>query len=340
MKKIYLSLFLTLSLFVSYGQIDFGSLLEGGTEDANVLLGKYLEPAFEGFGYGMNSGWYNTAKPHKLLGFDLTVTANMARVPEGAKFYTLNEADFNNITIRGAENAPNGPYQAPTVFGPNLDADDIPYLVFNEGTDDELSITAPSGLGLDEAIGLRSIPVPAVQLGIGLVKGTEIKLRLIPQQTFGDPGSQFNTSLFGIGLMHDVKQWIPGIKNLPFDLSAFVGYNKFSNTFELDYDSNGDLRTGEFNVSGTTFQGIISKKLAVLTVYGGLGFITSKSDFALLGDFEIDGVPEDPISLEYSSGGVRANAGARLKLAVFTFHAEYALQKYSTFTAGFGISVR
>ncbi|MFZ6000938.1 MAG: DUF6588 family protein [Bacteroidota bacterium] len=37
---------------------------------------------------------------------------------------------------------------------------------------------------------------------------------------------------------------------------------------------------------------------------------------------------------------MRASAGLRLKLAVFTFHGDYTLQKYSTITAGFGISVR
>ena len=44
--------------------------------------------------------------------------------------------------------------------------------------------------------------------------------------------------------------------------------------------------------TGTTLQAIISKKLSVLTVYGGIGFTTSKTEFKLLGDYA-NHLPED-----------------------------------------------
>ncbi|MEQ9303257.1 MAG: hypothetical protein RJQ14_05020, partial [Marinoscillum sp.] len=224
----------------------------------------------------------------------------------------------------------------------NLGADDIPYLVYNENTpdeDDDISITAPTGLGLKEEYGVNFVPAPSVQLGIGIYKGTEIKLRLIPEQTFGDPGEEFNTKMFGLGVMHDVKQWIPGIKNLPFDLSGFFAFTKMSNSYQMDADAPDQI--GSFDISGTTLQGIISKKLAVLTAYAGVGFSTSKVNFSMDGTYDTEaGTFVDPIDFEYKNGGLRANVGARLKLLIFTFHAEYALQKYNTLTAGVGISVR
>jgi len=190
---------------------------------------------------------------------------------------------------------------------------------------------------MEESLGSNFVPAPSVQIGIGLIKNTELKLRLLPEQTFGDPGEQFTTKMFGLGVLHDVKQWIPGIKNLPFDLSGFFAFNTMKNSMEINADVPDQI--GEFNVSGTTLQGIISKKLSVLTVYGGVGFSTSKVNFKMKGTY--DGIPEvDPIDIEYKNGGLRANVGARLKLLIFTFHAEYAVQKYNTLTAGFGISIR
>ncbi|NQZ77234.1 MAG: hypothetical protein HRT61_14205 [Ekhidna sp.] len=70
MKKHLIVILLAIAPYLGKAQVDFGTFLEASAEDANTLLENYLRPAFLGFGYGINSGWYNTAKPHKLLGFD------------------------------------------------------------------------------------------------------------------------------------------------------------------------------------------------------------------------------------------------------------------------------
>lgn len=339
MKKIITALSIILVTFNAKAQ-EIDALLEGGVENGNALLKNYMEPALVGLGYALNSGWYNTGKPHKLLGFDLTVNVNAAYVPESAQFFKFDPSEYTNVGISPSRNGGNTD-QLPTIMGPNLNADDIPYLVFNEGTEDEISVTAPTGLGLKDAYGINFVPAPAVQLGIGLIKNTELKVRLLPEQTFGNAGEETSTKMFGLGVMHDVKQWIPGIKNLPFDLSGFVGFNSMTTTSYLDAASPDQMI--ELKSTGTTVQGIVSKKLAVLTVYGGLGFMTSKTNFKMLGEYEIGSETEplqDPVNFDYSNAGVRANVGARLKLLIFTFHAEYALQKYNTLTAGIGISVR
>ena len=338
MKKILLILcFVSISIS-GFSQIDLGTFLEGGVDDANTLLEGYMEPAFAGFGYGLNSGWYNTGKPHQLFGFDITATVSLAYVPNAARFFTFNDANYDNVRLSNpADN------QLPTIFGPNLDADDIPELTFLDPDNGEevLRITSPTGLGIDETRLPNAVPSGMVQLGIGLVKNTELKLRFVPKQTIGDPGEEFKFNLFGIGVMHDIKQWIPGMKLLPFDLSAFLGYTRFKSSFAIDEDSPDQI--GELIVSGTTFQVVISKTLAMFTAYGGVGFINSNSDFALKGSYDIESESAplvDPVNFEFSSGGARANIGARLKLAVITLHGEYAVQKYNTLTLGFGISFR
>lgn len=343
MKKLFLLPVIVFLAFTAKAQIDLGTFLEGGVQDANQLLESYMEPAFVGLGYGLNSGWYNTAKPHKLLGFDLTVTANVSYVPSSAEFFTFSDADYTNVRLSDPSNN-----QFPTLFGPNLPSSEIPEMTFidfddvdQDGmTDDELiRLTGPTGLGLEEDLGFNAVPAPMVQIGLGLIKNTELKLRLLPQQTFGDPGEEFSISMFGLGIMHDIKQWVPGMKLLPFDLSGFIGFTNLKTSFAIDEDAPDQI--AELSVNGFTFQGVISKKLSILTVYAGAGFLTSSTDFSLKGRYETESETfTDPINFEFSSGGPKLNFGARLKLLILTLHAEYAFQKYNTFTAGVGLSVR
>lgn len=334
MKKIYIAI-LMLGLVVAQSSAqNLDSFLEGGTQNANTLLEGYLNPAFVGFGYALNSGWYNTGKPHKLLGFDITFGPSLAMVPSSAGYFKFNPADYNNVTLEPSLSGISS-NKLPTMFGPNLNADDIPVLVFNGGTVDEIKVTAPTGLGLDEVIPFNAVPAAYAQVGIGLIKNTELKIRLLPEQSTDD----YSAKMFGLGVMHDVKQWIPGIKNLPFDLSGFFAFNTMTTAVVIDSDLNQSV---EFNVKGTTLQGIISKKLLFLTVYGGLGVITSKTDFSMLGDYEVSSGTTftDPINFESKNSGMRANVGARLKILILTISAEYAIQEYNTLTAGVGISIR
>jgi hypothetical protein len=341
MKKIYIVILLlsTIGFSSNAQELNFDDLLKGGTADANQLLGGYLEPAFAGFGYALNAGWYNTGRPHKLLGFDLTFGLNAAMIPSSAQYYTFKPSATLGIDQPLNPSSPlYGTNKLPTLFGPNLNADDIPVLVFNQGQETEVKISGPTGLGIDEVLPFVAVPAPFAQLGIGLIKGTELKIRYAPPVDVD--GNTLKT--LGIGVMHDVKQWIPGVKNLPFDLSGFVAFNSLETEAVVNADLN---QTAVFNVKGTTMQAIISKKLAILTVYGGLGFTTSKTEFKLLGDYA-NSLPDgtantmDPINISSNNGGMRANVGARLKLLILTFHAEYALQQYNTLTAGIGISIR
>ena len=89
MKKNYLKLKLlfstTLVLMISLNNViaqdDITSLFKGGVTDLNTLANGYLKPMGTGFAANLGSNWYNTAAPHKLLGFDLTIGAGIAMVP-------------------------------------------------------------------------------------------------------------------------------------------------------------------------------------------------------------------------------------------------------------------
>jgi hypothetical protein len=340
MKKNIVIILIAIIPFASNAQIDFGSFLEAGTVDAERLLESYLEPTFLGFGYGINSGWYNTAKPHKLLGFDATITATGALVPSKAEFFTINDGDYTNIrvvpTIDKDGNQGQIIRQSPTLFGPNLPNEQLPFLEYTSDDGTTIKLSAPTGLGLQEEYGINAVPSVMVQLGIGLMKGTELKIRFVPQQT---SEGEFEADMFGIGIMHDLKQWVPGFKQLPIDVSGFVGWNRINASMFLDSDDPDQI--AQFATNGFTLQGLVSKKIAFITVFGGVGIANTKTTFNLLGTYETEtGTFTDPINFDYSSTGPRMNVGFRMKLLIFTIHADYALQKYQTLTAGFGISIR
>src|SRR5690606_7528697 len=128
--------------------------------------------------------------------------------------------------------------------------------------------------------------------------------------------------LWGIGVMHDIKQWMPGVKHLPFDLSALIGYTKMTSSYDLQ----GLSDTGEgkqellLNAGGLSIQGIISKKISVLTLYAGIGYNKTTSSVKVNGIFELedDRILEDPIDMQFGEGSLRATAGFRLKLAILT----------------------
>ena len=49
----------------------------------------------------------------------------------------------------------------------------------------------------------------------------------------------------------------------------------------------------------------------------------------------------NPVDLKFDGGSTpRLNVGLQIKLLILTIHAEYALQKYQTLTAGVGLSIR
>jgi hypothetical protein len=333
-KGLMIYVFTAISISV-FAQNDLEALIKGGKADANKLIEGYASPMLKSFGYGLNQGWYNTAKAHKTFGVDLTVSVSAVYIPNSDLFYTVDNNQLTTVKLENTGSAAvgaSGSGSVPTMFGPSTAPT---YKIVNNNE----PFNGPGGsIDLKDQIGIQALPVPIANLGIGLPKGTDLKIRFVPQLDFGD--GRFK--LFGVGVMHDIKQYIPGVKELPFDLSAFVGYTNMKLTVDLD-PARPDQQ-GVFEVNTTTFQGLISKKLSVVTFYGGLGYNLASSKLAINGSYDMDAdgsyETKDPVSIKADANGPRMTGGLRLKLAVFTFHGDYTIQKYNTLTVGFGINVR
>ena len=123
-RKAFFSFLLSFSVITSYAQIGNIDFLEGGIADGAKLFEAYLSPWANAFGASLNGGWYNTAKPHKLGGFDVTLTVSTTFVPANAKTFDLSKIDFENLTLAsGAET------EAPSIAGENKDGPTLEYIL-------------------------------------------------------------------------------------------------------------------------------------------------------------------------------------------------------------------
>jgi hypothetical protein len=325
-KQLFFSFILLLTIsFTARAQGDISELLSGSLKDANIIGKAYLEPLGKGFGASLNSGWYNTAKPHKLFGFDITFTVATAIPPSSAKTFDVSKLSLNYWELQTSTDK-----MAPTVSGSKKDGP-VLQAIGDPGT----TLTLPKGAGL------TLVPAPMIQAGIGLPFNTELDLRFLPKISIPDAGE---FSLWGFGIKNEFKEFIPGFKALPFNVSAFFGYTNFKSSFDAKQSgSSNSNQKLNFNASGYTTKLLISKSIPVLTVYAGVGYTKSTTNVDLKGDFELDGVPipdKTPISLDFVNKGMSANLGLRIKLAVIAFHFDYTLGDYKLFNAGVGINFR
>lgn len=338
---------------------DFVNIFRASQEDVTQYLDSYIEPAMFSFANGMAGGWYNTAKTHKPLGFDITATVNVANIPSNERLFLFDPSDYSNLRL-----VDGGTADLPTLVGG--DANDRLELHGNfefEGETYEYttgeSFQAPDGIVDASDLPLAGVPAPTVQLGIGLIKNTDLKIRYGQVKNLSaDDGTnnKYGVSIFGVGIMHDFKQWIPGIKHLPLDMAIFVGYSRFKSTIDFDEFEPGVFSaegTAELTANNTTIQALVSKKLSILTLYGGLGYNIVSSGIKVDGrieNYQLLSNPtdpnsyyvvEDPVDFKYDGGSTfRATFGMRLKLAFLTLHSDYTFQKYNMLSVGLGFTFR
>lgn len=305
-----------------------------GKTDSNKLIGAYVSPLVEGLSYGLNGGWYHTAKAHKTLGIDLGVSVNAVFVPNNK--LTFDPTALKLETIHTVQPGA----RASTFIGPSGKT----AYAFNSNP--SATFNGPEGIDLKGNIGMNVVPAPTAQLGIGIWKNTDIKFRYMPEIEV----SETKIKMIGFGVLHDIKQHIRSIKLLPFDLSVVAAFTRFNGVTGLEgtfAKPANDQRRQEmtYQMNAWLFQALISKKLSVITFYGGLGYNTIKTNVDLLGSYVIvDGDPssaiKDPFFVKYKNSSFRATAGFRLKLGPIYLNTDYSLQEYSTLSVGLGLTVR
>jgi hypothetical protein len=342
---------------------DIGKMISGSTSDANKLLEAYLKPYANAFGADLNAGWYNTAKNHKKLGFDLTFSVSAAFVPKVDKTFDARTLGLSTTDIVGES--------SPTVAGKKVNGQAINYTL---GTP---PYSASMGYALPKGTNWGVIPAPMLQLGIGTIKDIDLVVRYVPKTNFGDYGS---VDVWGVALKHNIKQYIPAIKMAPFfHLSVFLGYTQMRTSLNLDFKpsvynqmfepdptitatSAFDNQKLEMTFKGFTGNILASFDFPVVSIYGGAGISNTTAKIGLLGDYPIpyvetsganagdvfirdNEIAKDPLNAKIkatdgSPTKPRLNAGIKFKMAIITIHFDYTYANYSVATAGLGISVR
>jgi hypothetical protein len=329
----------------AFAQDGFSSFIKEDLEDSKKLMQAYITPFMKGANLALNQGWYNTAKTHKMFGLDVTTSISFMTIPKNEMFFNVDDLKLNHFRLADPNNPDDGDPSpdfpnAPTILGP----DRTPKFIYTDEDGVNQSFDGPSGVDLKGNIKMAKLPVPMVNLGFSLPLGTDLKIRFAPTVKLGSDGE---FKFWGVGVMHDIKQYIPGIKLTPFDLAAFVGYTQMDVEYrETSGNIPGEGKKAVMKMSGTTIQVVISKKFSLLTLYGATGYNIAKSELGIKGKYDIDENGEytsneiDPVNLDFTASGPRLTGGLRLQLIkVITLHADYTLQKYNSLNVGFGISV-
>jgi len=352
---LFILAFLFMSGSVSKAQMDDFDFFNAGIEDGMELFIPYVTPWVNAFGTDLNGGWFNSAKPHAVGGFDITFTTSVTLIPEEDRSMNLDDLSFVNLTFDI-----NGNTIAPTVAGSTTAGPDLTYTEETSGVE-IASFASPPGSGL------HYFPAPMIQAGVGLPYGTEIIGRFFPK--FKIPSTSAKLGLWGIGLKHSVFQHFEALEKLPMDVSVFGGFTKLNssvginvqpvdggvNLIEYDLTDFQD-QTVEVTTQGYNISLIASTTLPVINIYGSLGYSSSKTDILIDGPIPIpfynplidplaptvtdDDVYDIPVMEIKNKSGFRTTIGARLTMGPIAIHADYTYAKYSVITGGIGVNIR
>jgi len=323
MKKYLFTLLASFIGFSSYGQTTVQSILGQDIKQGEKLLEAYFTPMAESFSAGLNNGWYNTAKPHSFGGFDLTFAINTVIIPNAAEFFKIGDEFGGVFTSNETE--------ASSIFG---SSDGTPMTYTNSNTSTDTLTHFNVNFNMPGGFKTPALPLPTLQAGIGLIKKTAIDVRYMPMLNVGN---NFNVNLFGIGLKHDLLQWIPVAGDaIPMSLSLQGGYTTLNTELKI---------SGQevvLNTKATTINLVASKRLLMLTGYAGIGYNSATTTFASNANFDLGGIKFDEnVEMKFESNkNVRANIGLRLNITLVTIQADYTFSEYPTATLGLGVSFR
>ncbi|MBR9853115.1 MAG: hypothetical protein GYB37_00845 [Algicola sp.] len=339
MKRIILAIALV-SVTMSKAQ-DLNDIFVSGVADAERFTNAYLSPVSEGVIYSISNGWYNTADAKPLGGFEVSIIGNITgfKNKDDKKAFVLDldpaTTEYENLRFVDGSTSK----LVSTALG---DIEGIEVFVEDESGIFSESFELPTGLSAEN---LNFIPSGYLQASVGLVKGLEVKARFLPKIKFDDDAK---IGLFGAGLQYDFTKILPADKVLPVAISAVIGYTNLNGEYDFT-DSNfiaGSDQRMDASFKTWNFSAVVStKNIPVINFYGGMGYITGKSNIDLLGTYEANGpffseTIEDPFSVSKKADGVSANLGTKIKLGFFRLNAEYNLSEFSTFTFGVNFGFR
>ena len=338
MKKL-IFLIVIFSSFNGIGQEYLNNLLAAGIQDAHRFATEYTAPAAKALMYNAANGWIQSAEVKAPLKFDISLIGNVSFIKEKQKSFLMHTADYNNLRFRDGSSIK----EVATAFGENDPAIIVFSTVENGLISEDVEFRLPQGLA---SASINMMPTGFVQGRLGLFKATELKVRFLPKIKHED----VKVGLFGIGVQHEFTQWLPAENIFPIAISGLIAYSNLNGKYDFTQEEIVVGQDDRFELTQNSWilQLQTSTKFKIFNVYGGIGYVSGKSEFAILGTYRVkSGIPllensdtfVDPISVKTKISGVRGTIGANLKLGFFAVHADYNIAEFNNASVGlhFGI---
>lgn len=288
----------------------------------------------------MNSGWYSTAKVHKKLGFDLTISLNSVVVPDGEKSFDISNFKLIESEIKNL----------PSIFGDSKN-EELNVIIPKSDLHPQLKATFFSPGGIKDQLPLGIVSSPSIQVSIGLPFKSEVTLRYLPEYN----RNRVYFSNYGIGFKHDILQYFTFLKKIPsLNVSAFGAYSIMSINYDIQSAERfrGINQITEFDITNYKFQILTSFNLKIIEFYGGIGISGGNSSFSINGEYELDYVVDgdsntkfpikisDPVKINYSIHELSKNFGFKFKFLFLQAFIDYTFQEYDVVTIGTSINFR
>ena len=308
-------------------QSGINNFIRGGVDDASTLLEAYASPLGKSTGANLNAGWINTAAALKPGRFELKLIGNAAYVPATARTYSLDGLKFNLPTTRVigdrtiTETWEYTFTESPTVFGTTENPQTIRKVVtYQNPTSGNEEEAVVAELPIPDGLGVSINPLtPAMQLNVGIPLATDVMIRFLPSAEVANDEVTLNYGgMWGLGVKHNIKQWIPGLRNLPFSMSVAAAFSSTQASIALptllpevpmgesfadstlanteyqgpspsdtDYSGQG----AAFRIQAWNINALISKEFTLISVYGGLRYAHATTSVNLTGTYGVAGEP-------------------------------------------------
>ncbi|MCK4716911.1 MAG: hypothetical protein KAT54_08895 [Candidatus Marinimicrobia bacterium] len=324
----------------------------------------YLQPLVTGYGTAMNAGLFNTAKTHKMFGFDIGLKMGLGIVPTGEQStYQFDVSALDNIPINIGTyildldpSALFSDTETPTILGGDAELFEIDQSYIEQQLFGAIRSEQPDlddahiNQIIDEMSGDITSAVDDVKIssipGIKSIKALEDLENLI----FPFPVLQASIGL-PMGIEPSIRM-IPKF-SFPGDLGDALGeLSAFGAGLKVDVDQfipiplfpvdiavqvyYQTFKMGEILIANNVnFNLHASKKLLFLTPYVGIGVDnTSFTASYKMGDGE-----KQDFTIK-GDNKLRATAGLNIKLLVLQINAEYAMGEYNSAAIGVGFAFR
>ena len=358
---IFLSLILVFSLYskLAQSQDELGMLISESVEDTESAIKAYGGPFLKAIGTDLNTGYASSGEPLEWGDLNLKLVGTASFAPEDD--LSFRPAEY------GLDEQSSGIYTEeeilPTIFGDETTASIQARATSQNGEQIRTTTTIPL-----LTLGVRGAPMLMPQADIGFFGGTQIMIRGLPPvkvPTYNQLRS-LETSYFGMGVLHDIKQYIPDFQSSGFSWSVYLTRSTASlslgGPFYTDDDvreyANEDVQEPEeekdynnqkmnFDSKGFSFGTIISNKFKVVTLFGGLEYVSTSTNLNLEGDYPYVNYSgqiahiTDLLDITEKTGRMGFNAGLKADVSFLNISLSASLVNggYSTVGASVGFQL-